>query len=441
MTDLGPTQLAAVRRAVREEMALHLGIVNQDQILKGDLVIRDANNVDRIRLDRETGSIFIRDSSNNLVCHLEMPGQNLRLGGHGRDGDLLLFRRSGDNLADDGKAVMNFDADSGVLRLGGDGAAGRIVCRNTADNQTVLLDGGNGRVIAGGNGQDGELRLNLADGGTSVRMRAQGGNPGPVARLEVGGNGASGAISVVGKDNVPIFHLNANGALTLGSANADGTIHLRGERGEIRAGDNGANGTLLLDDGQGRRRITLDAGTAAGRFGGAGKAGHIVVLPANAPNQTAQHAVVHIDGDRGDIILRNADCAEDFEVASTEECWPGTVVVFGTDGRLYRSDRPYDVRVAGVVSGAGGTRPGIVMGHDPADAATRRAIALAGKVFCRVDARSEPIVPGDLLTTGEQPGCAMKVTDRERSFGAVIGKALAPLAERVGLIPMLVALQ
>jgi hypothetical protein len=35
----------------------------------------------------------------------------------------------------------------------------------------------------------------------------------------------------------------------------------------------------------------------------------------------------------------------------------------------------------------------------------------------------------------------MKAADREHAFGAVIGKALAPLPSGRGLIPILVALQ
>ncbi len=48
---------------------------------------------------------------------------------------------------------------------------------------------------------------------------------------------------------------------------------------------------------------------------------------------------------------------------------------------------------------------------------------------------------GDLLTTSETPGHAMRAADPLRAFGSVIGKALAPLAEGDGLIPILVALR
>ena len=46
---------------------------------------------------------------------------------------------------------------------------------------------------------------------------------------------------------------------------------------------------------------------------------------------------------------------------------------------------------------------------------------LVGKVFCKVDGA---IDVGDLLTTSQTPGHAMKATDPQRAFGAVIGKAL-----------------
>jgi hypothetical protein len=45
------------------------------------------------------------------------------------------------------------------------------------------------------------------------------------------------------------------------------------------------------------------------------------------------------------------------------------------------------------------------------------------------------------LTTSSVPGHAMKATDRERSFGAVIGKAMSPLEEGQGLVLVLVGLQ
>jgi hypothetical protein len=68
-------------------------------------------------------------------------------------------------------------------------------------------------------------------------------------------------------------------------------------------------------------------------------------------------------------------------------------------------------------------------------------IALMGKVYCKVDASLAPIEVGDLLVTAPTPGHAMKAMDPSRAFGAVVGKALRPLAAGRGLIAVLVALQ
>jgi hypothetical protein len=57
------------------------------------------------------------------------------------------------------------------------------------------------------------------------------------------------------------------------------------------------------------------------------------------------------------------------------------------------------------------------------------------------DASESPIGVGDLLTTSQTAGHAMKATDPRRAFGAVLGKALGSLKEGHGLLPVLVALQ
>jgi hypothetical protein len=142
----------------------------------------------------------------------------------------------------------------------------------------------------------------------------------------------------------------------------------------------------------------------------------------------------------GDIILANADCAEDFDIIDASLVEPGTVMVLGEEGGLCQSQKAYDKRVAGVISGAGDYRPGIVLDKQ-ASHSTRMPIALLGKVYCKVDASYAPIEVGDLLTTAPTPGHAMKADDPLKAFGAVIGKALRPLSNGQGLIPVLIALQ
>lgn len=143
---------------------------------------------------------------------------------------------------------------------------------------------------------------------------------------------------------------------------------------------------------------------------------------------------------KGDIRLANADCAEDFDIALPAAVEPGSVMVLNDEGGLVQSERPYDRRVAGVVSGAGSYRPGIVLDRHK-DGALRQPIALLGKVYCKVDADRKPVEVGDLLTTSGTRGHAMAANDPQRCFGAVIGKALQALPQGRGLIAILVALQ
>lgn len=140
----------------------------------------------------------------------------------------------------------------------------------------------------------------------------------------------------------------------------------------------------------------------------------------------------------GDLVLQGADCAERFDILGAAA--PGDVVVIGAAGALEPCRTAYDRCVAGVISGAGSYRPGILL--DAGDGgAGRLPVALVGKVFCRVDADAAPIEIGDMLTTSTTPGHAMKAVDPSRGFGALLGKALASLPAGKGLIPVLVALQ
>lgn len=145
----------------------------------------------------------------------------------------------------------------------------------------------------------------------------------------------------------------------------------------------------------------------------------------------------------GHIEFAGADCAEEFCIgasSTTKLHQPGTVMVIDADGGLCESTVAYDRRVAGVVAGAGDHRPGIVLGRGCGSESTV-PLALIGRVYCKVDAGFGAVGIGDLLTTSPVTGHAMKVTDSARAFGAVLGKALAPMACGRGLVPILVSLQ
>jgi len=149
---------------------------------------------------------------------------------------------------------------------------------------------------------------------------------------------------------------------------------------------------------------------------------------------------IHLDGQAGDITLRNADCAEEFELMPQVVAEPGTVMALGEDGKLRPSCRDHETGVVGVVSGAGAYQPGIVLDKQPGGG-HRRPIALVGKAYVKVTDEAGPIRIGDLLTTSSTEGHAMRATDPMRGFGAVIGQAIAAHASGRGLIPMVIALQ
>ena len=142
----------------------------------------------------------------------------------------------------------------------------------------------------------------------------------------------------------------------------------------------------------------------------------------------------------GDLQLNNGDCAEDFDIAGATAAEPGTVMVLNATGALTASGQAYDKRVAGVISGAGSYKPGIVLDKQQGRG-NRQPVALMGKAYCKGDAQFGAVEVGDLLTTSPTPGHAMKTSDPFKAFGAVIGKALRPLNDGQGLIPILIALQ
>jgi hypothetical protein len=204
---------------------------------------------------------------------------------------------------------------------------------------------------------------------------------------------------------------------------------------------NGLNGSILLRGPEGQPRIHLDTMSANIWVGGNGQDGDIALFPSSGDNKTAAQASIRLDGEAGDIVLQNADCAEEF-LARDEVLPPsGTVMVIDEGGALRPSASAYDKRVAGVISGAGGLRPGIVMGKQAERQDQAVSIALSGKVFCQADASFGAIEVGDLLASSPTIGHAMKAADREQAFGAVIGKALGSLVRGQGLVPILVALQ
>jgi hypothetical protein len=386
-----------------------------------DLIVIDDGGTGRVGIDGQTATMRIgfQDKAGHLILrsdkgetiHLDGMSGNARLGGNGVNGDLFLF---GDNVTDTGdatKARIQFLAASGQAKLGGNGRDGDLML--FADNVT---DGDSKKARIHLDGQFGQARL--------------------------GGNGATGDLLLF-----------ANDVTDIGDA-TKARIQLLAAKGDARLGGNGVNGELLLfaedvtDTGDfTKSRIRLDATLGNAWLGGNGVDGDLALFSKKTPLtgitnavERAKLATIHLDGEAGDIILRNADCAEEFNVADAEHVEPGSVVVISSENELTISTQAYDKRVAGIVSGAGSYRPGLLLDKQHQSKA-RLSVSLMGKVYCKVDATHGPIEAGDLLTSSDRPGHAMKLTDPVRAVGAILGKALKPLKSGSGLIPVLVTLQ
>jgi hypothetical protein len=309
----------------------------------------------------------------------------------------------------------NSSSDDGVL--GVSQATGKAGVAGV--NEDGGLGGGNGVYGRGsGNGVFGISTATTAAGGAGVvgtcdtNDGVRGFSKSPNHSGVVGTNN-DGGIGVLGQVN------GANAAVAGVSSSTGPGVVGRSTQGEgVRGESASTHGGV----------VGVNSGTGAGVFG----------------QNTGSGPAAFFEGNvevTGDVLLRNADCAEDFDVAGIEDIEAGTVMVLSQEGTLQPSKEAYDKKVAGVISGAGHYVPGMILDRQKVRRADRKPVALLGKVFCKVDASHGAVEVGDLLTTSSTFGHAMKAEDSSKAFGAVIGKALRPLREGQGLIPILVALQ
>lgn len=268
------------------------------------------------------------------------------------------------------------------------------------------------------------------------------------ASLTIGSNGNGGDLIIEDSEGDKIFYFSSTGGkpkLSIGKVGTDSNIIVKDKKGGNSLEFNGKEallhvgarsnfGQIGIRDDNGNEALVLDGKYACIDVGVKGNEGDIRV------RDNSGTARIHLDGKSGDIKLTGADCAEEFDVNDAAMIDPGTVLIINEDSKLQPSEVAYDKRVAGVVSGACGVSPGIILGKDPS-VDNRVPIALNGKVFCKVSADESPIEVGDLLTTSNIHGYAMRVSDPSKAFGAVLGKAMAPFTGDKGVIPVLVALQ
>ena len=367
-----------------------------------------------------TGSLEVRDMNGNTTVDLDGSGK-IALGGNDADGGITLKTKTG---------TTTLSLGGGAITAGADGTAGSVKLVD-AEGRTMLdLRAADGRIMVGGFQRAGRIVARASDGSTEAIVLDA-----ATADVTAGHTGQAGTLALKGTNGQDLIKLDAanDGTITL-LRNGQPVIELDCAKGEVRVGGSGPPGAIVVRDANAQDTIHLRAWDAIARVGGKGRDGRIHVCRAN------NDVSLELNATSGDIILKNADCAEDFDLADAAEADPGSVMVLDDQGRLRPSARAYDTTVVGVVAGAGGLRPGIVLDRN-ASQQPRAPLSMVGKAFCKVDATTAAIVTGDLLTSSPTPGHAMKASDPARSFGAVLGKALRPLDGGTGLIPIVVALQ
>lgn len=266
-----------------------------------------------------------------------------------------------------------------------------------------------------------------------------------------GGTGAKYGVygSATGSGAFGVFGINTSTAGFAGffDGNAKVTNDFTLGEGVVTFDQNGYQSAMLVEfeDNAGNETVEIRTKDVSGQVGG-----EINLYSDNGTTRT-----VEIDGNWGGTgkgrivtgelqITGGADFAEHFSLITNELVpKPGWLVSIVEDGsgRLCPSQTAYDRRVAGIISGAGGIAPGMVMGQAGSIADGEYPVALSGRVYVWADAAFGKIAPGDLLTSSATPGHAMRASDPQLALGAVIGKAMTPLQSGTGLVLVLVNLQ
>ena len=318
--------------------------------------------------------------------------------------------------------------NAGNIGIGTAGPSGRLTVATSDDTTPSFVTSFDGRHSIFGTASEGVgISYSAGNGAGYITALA----PGvawkdlvlQASTLSFNPSGGATALSIANNGNV-----NVNGPITAAShVNISGNLEV----------GNGAFSTGGLNEFNVQGILDLALGETRTRF--------VVKQNGNVGIGTpAPQAKLHVNGEARFSILTitgGSDVAEPFQM-STQDIPKGAVVVIDEEnaGKLKLSNYAYDNRVAGIVSGANSINPGIAL-HQEGALEGGQNVALSGRVYVQADASSGPIKPGDLLTTSNTPGHAMKVTDHAQAQGAIIGKAMSALKEGKGMVLVLVTLQ
>jgi len=358
-------------------------------------------------------------------AHAGVTGRNLTTGANGGVG---LYGTGGLYAGKfDGNVVVNGDANSDALNSTSASPQHAGVSANNSASGFGLWASSDGVAIFGRGGNlAGQFQGNVVVTGNAAQDALNSTSASPQHAGVSANNSASGFGLWASSDGVAIFGRGGNLA-----GQFQGNVVVTGN----------ASADAFFSTSASAQHAGVSANNTAGGFGLWASSNGTGIFGRGAP-------AGYFDGDvqvTGDLVLINSpssgDVAEDFDMEDDPlHAEPGTVLIIGPAGKLSASLEMYDTRVAGVVSGAGELKPAVVLQRIRVNR-RRSPVALIGKVFCKVDAAFGSICAGDLLTTSATLGHAMKVTDRPKALGAILGKALAPLGSGRGLIPILVSLR
>ena len=273
----------------------------------GQFVARSSDGTDRVIADGEDGRLTVRDSDGADRVSLDSEHGWITLydeGGQSNPTIILNGARGSAKFGTDGQAgvveLLNEDAN---IMAHIDGARGRFIALDYDGlARTVVVDGPDASVRAGGGPEDGTFEAADKDNNTRITVSGHRAQQkfydregvrtvqidGQDARIDVGNELTSGSIelrSEASNDQLSLIRLDSNAglrmtktskpagnalnvelsddaSLRLGGGNDTqgwpGTIELRDETGEIAGGIRAQSGSLVFVDASGTERLIID---------------------------------------------------------------------------------------------------------------------------------------------------------------------------------------
>ena len=369
-------------------------------------------------VDSTLGQVVLMANTN-----VNITASNLLIGNTGT-GNIYLGGTTSNSRIYDAAGDLTLDSDTAQtiiaedLRINGNdlldsGGAMRLTLGASGNyNGSFTVNGSAAKFTVNSSASAGSVVFGNTTGATHFFVSGSSGNVGigtasPGAKLDVAGQ------------------INADQYLTIGNntATEGGELVLEASAGYHTYRVDMFTNWLRIYNGS-TVHLAINGNTGAVTIGGTSTGG-------NATGAGDLYVTSDIEYD-GALYGPGADLAELIYGSGPLEA--GDVVVADeTKGEtVKRTSTPYNTAVVGVVS----SDPGILLSKNKGDV----PLALSGRVPIKVTAENGPIKPGDLLTTSNTPGHAMRCASRQECQGAIVAKSLGTLEAGTGKITALVML-